>query len=856
MQCRVLSTTAVILTGLLGPSLTFLTAQPTTAAVAPEPKVVEISVKAVESYVPGCTNCPRSAVRTPIFSELSSHSALAGALKIVAHSSPPNVYQYATSAGGCAISATRALLCWGANGAGQLGNGTNDAASSPTPAVGIGDVSDVAASGATTCAVSGGDLYCAGLGPWPGGTTTSSAWVKLNEEPVSAVLQGNHISSSVRSPVCVVTAAQRFKCLRTTTASGQSAVFSWIDSNLPDVTDAESSLVYYPGQSNMCVLSEKKIVCGTVDKDASFSVQQRIKSGTEFTRVYMFDWGYPAVCGWSNGLLSCGNFSYTPSSPYSPPGTLRVVGVVPEPLSMAYREVDTIRRVYMFHSNGVLHIGVGFLESTTYAFGSADSIIAPVLGWGGTTADASMIAVSVSGPTNTAALVPVGVSRTSRSLLGSRNITVTSNGLPLVGSRVTWTTTDDPAVLQSSTAASYTTDSMGQVRFPQMASGAVTFTVWGGRVSGGAFLQSAVATVEVGAGADINVRLPAPPQVVTRRVSVRLPDSTAVPNAEIRLKNAFLTFGFANEASARAAWSAQQPDAMSYLSTVVCPFCMVNPPTYLTDASGTATIPTFSDVPRGAEHDASASFDDGVIAQSVNITTLLPETTATFQFMQSIRMDAVTSTALKTGGSTTLTGKLVDDLGNPIPGVTLSVEEVCDEVAFGGLWKEGQRTSEVPCRSGITARSSAAGVRSEGLRCRTSAATDSRGAVRIPVCISSSVLVRVSARGYIAGRTICLKVGRSPCQASFTPASAEEAGNSINVRRGKKMSAREVAVAAGMRPARDASITLAEVSTASGRCAVSPTSVKGNATGFCRIRVTVKPKGKKSATRLVLLRAL
>jgi hypothetical protein len=825
-----------------------------TTTSADAPRLVEIAVQNIESYVPGCTNCPRVATRTPVFSAVSDFAALAGARKIVTFGPPPNVYDYSTSAGGCAISATQSVLCWGANGAGQLGDGTTTSSQVPKVAVGIDSVTDLAASGGTTCAISGGDLFCVGLGPWSPSSKVSGTWIKLNAEPVLRVLMGTHISSSARGPICVLTSAERFKCLRTVQSEVNALDFVWVDASLGAVTDAASSQMYYPGQSNMCVLSNGQIVCGTVDNSGTFNIQKRISSGVKHTRLYLFDWGYPAVCGWSSGLLSCGNFSYTPSAPYLPPSELRVVGVVPEPLSIAYRDVDSIRRVYIIHSSGVLFLNTGFLESSTYAFGSSDSIIAPVIRWKDSTPSTSKSFVAVSGPTNSASMISGTVRESSRTLLGSRNVTVTSGGSPVIGSRVTWSTTDDPTVLQSSTSSTYTTDSAGQVRFPQMASGAVTFSVSGGRVESGAFLQTAVATVNVDSTSNIEVAIPIAPTITMRQALVRLPDGTPVPNAEIRLRNAFLTYGFSNTPSSRAAWSAQQPDATGYLSSVACAFCMVNPPTYLTDADGRSSIPTFAEAPRGAEFDATANYDDGVISQSSSATVLALETTFTFQFMQSIRIASADNIDVLPGKQTSIVGTLVDDLGQAIKGVRVEIQPVCNEAAFGGLWPQGAKVSSIGCSSGLISGATKSNVSAFGDRCSNSALSDSSGKVAVRVCAKSSSLVRLSATGNLPSLTVCLRVKKMPCQSAFQQISAEEASTSVLIGRKSTSSARRVALAAGLKVPKGSTAAIAPLGPTGISCAYSKSGVTGRATGFCRARLTVTPKSGKSKTTAVLLR--
>lgn len=78
----------------------------------------------------------------------------------------------------CGIRTDGALLCWGANGNGYLGDGTNTARLTPTPIFGGGSWKSVSAGGNQTCGIRSDDkLYCWGLnsnGQLGDGTTGQS----------------------------------------------------------------------------------------------------------------------------------------------------------------------------------------------------------------------------------------------------------------------------------------------------------------------------------------------------------------------------------------------------------------------------------------------------------------------------------------------------------------------------------------------------------------------------------------------------------------------------------------------------------------------------------------------------------
>ena len=64
----------------------------------------------------------------------------------------------------CALLSGGSVDCWGANGAGELGNGTITASSSPVPVSGITNATAIAAGGTQSCAIlTGGTIDCWGL---------------------------------------------------------------------------------------------------------------------------------------------------------------------------------------------------------------------------------------------------------------------------------------------------------------------------------------------------------------------------------------------------------------------------------------------------------------------------------------------------------------------------------------------------------------------------------------------------------------------------------------------------------------------------------------------------------------------
>ena len=114
----------------------------------------------------------------------------------------------------CAITNAAELYCWGANGSGQLGNGTTDQAGTPTLVSGGHSWASVAAGGSHTCGVTTSDAaYCWG---WNGGAQLGLGFASGSPELTPQAVQGGYAFAQVTvgggSTSCGMTTANEGLC--------------------------------------------------------------------------------------------------------------------------------------------------------------------------------------------------------------------------------------------------------------------------------------------------------------------------------------------------------------------------------------------------------------------------------------------------------------------------------------------------------------------------------------------------------------------------------------------------------------------------------------------------------------------
>ena len=385
----------------------------------------------------------------------------------------------------------------------------------------------------------------------------------------------------------------------------------------------------------------------------------------------------------------------------------------------------------------------------------------------------------------------------------------------------------------------------------------------------------------VGETGTVSIVVPDPPAIVSRKISVTLPDGTGVPSATVQLKNNYLTYAYQNSGTSTSTWSSRPKDSKGYLGQMNCAYCFVAPPRYATGADGSVTFPSFNPSSRSSAYDADVAYDDGELNQNVKKTFLSTTETVQMPFMASIKAslpDADPTTATKdadadpttpeidvkpdANGAVTVESSLVDEDNAPISELTESVETVNPGCDTGGLVSSSAKVDTI-CTEGGVATSSmnkAALVRAMGVKklanCTAvmSAKTNAAGKASLTICPLVSTKYRIRGKGAVATKTFCVVVNGVKCGAtgSLTPVAAPVAAPVFTtpvpaikiskVKRGKTISFATIKKNSKITVAKGAKVVLVVAASSKKVCSVKGTTVKGLKAGKCSLSVKVTPK--------------
>ena len=679
--------------------------------------------------------------------------------------------------------------------------------------------------------------------------------------------------------------------------------WEWKDSGLKKVVDFVVADQSFGGSDGtMCAIAgdDKSVTCKTFTAanfdwnlqkttGGTWGAANVIKGSYNAEAIYMTSFNGLGLCVYAQGTLSCGTATWSNNSMQFPT-EVSSVAVMEKPISIFAQQ--SINKVFFMTKSGILSADQWALGCNGCFKPASGATLTGVTAFIPAENSVFYSLDSVTGSTDNPDYVPIMLSTGDRQVKSQKVVTVTaSDGTPLTGANVRWTLLDKPDYLGSSTKSTDTTDTEGKVTLAQLATGPVGFTLKGGTLKDGSYLQAGLIVVNVPSTGSISVVVPVGKPVVDRSVSVVLTDGTAVPNAVITLRNNYLTYNYANNGNASSSWSATAPDTKGFMGSAQCAYCFVPPPTFITGAEGKVTWKSFQPESRSSQYDAEVVYDDGALNQKVRVnfsgtsadaTTTGVDTKVTMPFMAVVKAaDTLPAEVTpKADGSVEMPVSLKNEDNEPISGKDTAAEEVCGEMKVGGLWSGTSSVQEGFCEGrgpgsstggipGTTSPVSKSGVSSFSCPGSSSAKSDSKGAATVKICPTKSGYFRVKTSGFLPSKTVCVKVNNQPCtvklQNSIAGQSSSTTSGGTSLTGGTTAAGPAAASAPKSVKAKGKLATSQFLKaftpktgagkikvTASGACKVVGKSVvAGTKKGVCRVTVTQAAKGKVKGTKKV-----
>jgi hypothetical protein len=684
--------------------------------------------------------------------------------------------------------------------------------------------------------------------------------------------------------------------------------WAWVDAGVTGVVDM-SMTDEYGGGSTVC-LAGATTVCSKFSA-GEFGPKKVIENGENSEAVFTPGYNPGSVCIYSKNTVSCGAGSWSQSG-HVLAQKVTPIAAMAKPMNIFIGWTPSMQKLYFLLPTGILAADAWILSCSNCQ--TQSNVVSPVTAFQSSTPLQYTHATAINGSTDSMDYIPMSVSSGVRNTRSAVELSIkTASGQTMSGLSIRWTAPDMPGTLSSSSTSTLATDNSGLAR-TSVITGPVTFTLSppaitqpclqssclvqaspAATVASGASLQAASLTVVVGDSGGVNITIPDPPEVVSRKISVTLPDGSAVPSAMVQLKNNYITYAYQNSGTGTSTWSSRPKDARGYLGQIGCAYCFVTPPKYVTGADGSVTFPSFDPSNRSSTFDADISYDDGELNQTVkrNFTSL--NEVVPMPFMASIKAvlpDADPATPEKEvdadpatpeidikadeSGAVTIESELLDEDKVPIEGLTETVETVnagCDQ---GGLVSPTARADTV-CREGTVSTSSinkseilrAFGVRTTATcSAQLTAKSGSDGKAKLVICAPyASTKYRIRGSGALATKSFCVRVNNLPCTVSSSSVNTNTTVVNTNVtftntnttnwigtdlrtstgaskvptvRKGKTLAFSKFSQMAGYSVPKDAKVSIKIASQSRTYCAAVGTKVKGLKPGNCKVAVVVK----------------
>jgi alpha-tubulin suppressor-like RCC1 family protein len=727
-----------------------------------------------------------------------------GELNGFAPSAPLRVEKISVSPSqACAVLNDGVVQCWGNNSRGQLGNGTT--ISSETPVVVDGGsmtgqlAIDVATSGVHSCAlVVNGSVHCWGsndslqLG-------SSGSESRLPKKVSGGALQGaTPVALSLSGgSTCVLLDNGTVACWGINGAmemNGTSTEQGYTPTIVNPKLFAQKELVsiHNNDEQNTCTLREDGVAaCWGWDASGNLGDGQLTRSKRLPVEVYGFNFDLLSV---GNGhVIGRWSGAASPGNPPSIPLALRAAYSSGNSVALSWLPpieagANSISRYHIERSSDAGRTWGGRI---VMGGSTSHSVVVPRDDYWMFRVRAITSPTIDPGPWTTSNEVLVQTeSRTTKA-----NVTatfLTADGTPLTDVQVTWKSTD--GLLKSK--GEFLTNSLGEIIFPVIATGPITFTLTGGSVGDSRVkLSSATLTTVVSrSGSAVVLRSPPLPSIATRSISILMPDGLPVPDTDVEIRGGLSGLMKTGLETAKrvfqttwkySGWSDER----------------------LTNEVGQLVVTGFEAPTIG--NDVIAHFSDQYIEQLMYGSLMSSETTVVFEQMPVVRLVTDDLEVVNVGDPVQVVFEAVDGTGDPITGINLSLESTdsSDSSALrrGTLSKESK--SCAPDLKGKTNRT---------------------GKVVFRLCPTATSKWRADGKNIVASkplelnvRPMSLKVGMSRSAASFIGfAIPSETAMSVTVQK-----------------------------TSKSICSADGATITGLKPGMCYAMVALKPKATKKNPR-------
>ena len=718
------------------------------------------------AYFPGCVNnCSSYLTPFPQLSPQDSSAAtfLSNASQIETNVDGPYPKPLIT----CGV-ISRELWCAGYNQEGQVGdesttNRTNfvRATSSGVP---LTDVSKVAVSSQSTCALTGGDLKCIGTHLYIAGQQPLWQVISTNVKNFSLSPSGNIL--------CIITTQNVVKCANTNGArNGVGYQWSpvWVEFDSLNPTDVVAAY----NDDQVCVAGTKS-KCATL-LNSQISNYRELVGADNAERIY----GSlsSSVCTYSSGLVKCGQPTKNISSI-----RLKTIGAMTTPLAIIPGRSNGNLVLFLTES------AIRYADYGTAVACDACSInehaLASINAFADSTATSFSYLTRVNAITDNADYLNLSVESGSRKMRSQVSYTIrTESGSPLVGTSIKWAAPDAPGLLASSKTSILSTSDGGLVR-STIPSGPVTFTLQYGLAPNGAELQATSLTMIIPESGSFTVVVPDPPAIVDRKISVVLPDNSVVPNALVKIRNNSVTYAYQSSNAGRSVWSATPKDNSGYMATLNCAYCDVTAPTYITGDDGSVTFRSFIPSVSSTLHDVDIVYDDGELRQLAQHRFTGTRDTVQMAFMAKINTtitDQNKSTPdidvrASANGTVDIPVELKDEDNVGVSNFRASTESVCSIMDTGGLVSASQNigglcsstankaSREVSAKSALTLPQLL--VSKSSCSSKRTVQTNASGKAKLRLCVTKSTKVRIRGVGALGSKSFCIRVKNKPCPGS------------------------------------------------------------------------------------------